>query len=844
MKFKDLSIKTKLSILVLTPMFFIIVLGLSFIYQEYKYKQEYGTLKQIIKFDSDISLTIHELQKERGIFVSFISSNGKNFKNEITNQIQNSDEKIEILKNSYKTLNKNFLDNTNLELLEEFFNSLTNIKNKRNLAKSMQISTKEVLDYYSNLNSNLLKFIARSSAISKDSELTRQILAYYNFLMAKEKAGIERAIGSNVLIEGTFKDNMLSLFTNLISAQNNYISEFEIYSKKENLSYAKQALNDSSVSKVEDIRDILIHSQDKLKYIISIEEIIGFEGIIHNIKNYELTKNISYKNKVQSKIKELETLIKDYKNDFKISNRETNLLNTIQNRFSNYSTLSQNSNDSSLDNQKVVNAIKELKTKQFDIEATYWFDTITNKIEILKTIDDYLSNNLFSIINKKYEEVSFDFYKNIVMLFIVILLISILAIYIFSNISKSSETIYYGIERFMKFINREINEIEDIKVHGNDEFGKIATMANKNMKQINDDLEEDMLCVAEAVLVLNKMRQGYFNYRINSTAANPQIQTFVYSVNKSLDIQASIFEDILQTLEKYTHYDYTQNLKDVDVKGDLDKLLKGINSLKESITKMLVTSQDIGWTLKNSSNTLLNNVDNLNRSSNDGAVRLEETVAAVDEISENISATNSYIKEMSQNAKILSNSSNEGKELANQTTKSMEEINNQVEGIKEAITLIDQIAFQTNILSLNAAVEAATAGEAGKGFAVVAQEVRSLASRSAEAANKIKQIVETATLKSNEGKKIAFSMIDGYNNLNENVQKTVSIIQNIQTASAEQTQRISQINDGLNSLDKQTQENASVASQTHDIAVEASDIAISVVKNVKKNNFVGKKEEY
>ncbi|WP_322861960.1 methyl-accepting chemotaxis protein [Malaciobacter marinus] len=196
---------------------------------------------------------------------------------------------------------------------------------------------------------------------------------------------------------------------------------------------------------------------------------------------------------------------------------------------------------------------------------------------------------------------------------------------------------------------------------------------------------------------------------------------------------------------------------------------------------------------------------------------------------------------MSQNAKVLSNSSNEGKELANKTTKSMEEINTQVEGIKEAITLIDQISFQTNILSLNAAVEAATAGEAGKGFAIVAQEVRSLASRSAEAANKIKQIVETATEKSMEGKKIAFSMIEGYNSLNENVQKTVSIIENIQTASAEQTEGISQINDGLNSLDKQTQENASVASQTHDIAVEASSIAKDVVKNVKKNNFIGKK---
>ncbi|PHO13135.1 hypothetical protein CPG38_04025 [Malaciobacter marinus] len=76
MKFKDLSIKTKLSILVLIPMFFIIVLGASFIYQEYEYKQEYSTLKQIVKIDSDISLAIHELQKERGMFVSYLSSKG------------------------------------------------------------------------------------------------------------------------------------------------------------------------------------------------------------------------------------------------------------------------------------------------------------------------------------------------------------------------------------------------------------------------------------------------------------------------------------------------------------------------------------------------------------------------------------------------------------------------------------------------------------------------------------------------------------------------------------------------------------------------------------------------
>ncbi|MFV7791471.1 methyl-accepting chemotaxis protein, partial [Aliarcobacter lanthieri] len=93
------------------------------------------------------------------------------------------------------------------------------------------------------------------------------------------------------------------------------------------------------------------------------------------------------------------------------------------------------------------------------------------------------------------------------------------------------------------------------------------------------------------------------------------------------------------------------------------------------------------------------------------------------------------------------------------------------------------IAFQTNILSLNAAVEAATAGETGKGFAVVAGEVRNLATRSADAAKRIKSIVENATKKAYNGKSTANDMIVGYKELNKNILQTINLIEEIQNVS-------------------------------------------------------------
>jgi methyl-accepting chemotaxis protein len=170
----------------------------------------------------------------------------------------------------------------------------------------------------------------------------------------------------------------------------------------------------------------------------------------------------------------------------------------------------------------------------------------------------------------------------------------------------------------------------------------------------------------------------------------------------------------------------------------------------------------------------------------------------------------------------------------------MSEVDTEVRSISDTIGIIDQISFQTNILSLNAAVEAATAGEAGKGFAVVAQEVRNLASRSAEAASEIKSIVESATKKANLGKSISEEMIRGYNELNKSITETFGHIEIVQNSSKEQLQSINQINDAISDLDIQTQQNAAIATQTQEVASQTDKMAKEIVLKANEKEFIGK----
>ncbi|QOG11943.1 methyl-accepting chemotaxis protein [Arcobacter sp. FWKO B] len=442
-------------------------------------------------------------------------------------------------------------------------------------------------------------------------------------------------------------------------------------------------------------------------------------------------------------------------------------------------------------------------------------------------------NELEGSISKQFNIVQFS-------LAIAMILLVVALLFVANSIVNSTVAIKDGLLTFFSFLNKETTKAELISLDSKDEFGQMAKVINQNITTIEQDLIKDTKTVLATIKVVDSVKNGDLSHNVSVVPANPQLLELTKTLNEMLEILRSKVGTDLNAISKvlsdFAQYNFTTKVP--NSKGEIEK---AINDLGEEISQLLKQSLTIGKTLDDVSDQLIGNVEVLNRNSNHAAASLEETAAALEEITSTITNNSNSVSQMATYSNQVSSSAKKGQELAKNTTTAMDEITSQVSLINEAIAVIDQIAFQTNILSLNAAVEAATAGEAGKGFAVVAGEVRNLASRSAEAAKEIKHIVENATQKADQGKAISNEMIKGYEELLENINKTTQMIDEISTASKEQEAGIIQINDAITQLDQQTQANASIANQTKQVALQTDTIAKEIVADAMKKDFIGKK---
>lgn len=425
-----------------------------------------------------------------------------------------------------------------------------------------------------------------------------------------------------------------------------------------------------------------------------------------------------------------------------------------------------------------------------------------------------------------------------------LVLLSFISFFVYILINKNIivplSNFQEGLLNFFKYLNKEKEEVSFLNIASKDEIGDMSSVVNQNILKVKNIIEEDNKVIESTLLVLKDFEEGDLSQRVNIQSSNSSLNELTNLLNKmGTNLEINI-NNVLEILEQYSTYNYINKIDTRYSKKHLLKLAEGINYLGDSITQMLIENKENGLTLDSSSDVLIENINVLNANLNNSAASLEETAAALEEITSNTISNTVNIEEMFEYTGILTDSIEEGKKLSQSTELAIDVINEQINTINNSIDMIEQISFQTNILSLNAAVEAATAGEAGKGFAVVAQEVRNLASKSSETTKLIKELVSVAILKANDGKKIAKDMINGYNLVDENISKTVALISQVNSSSIEQKKGIEQVNDAVNLLDRKTQENAVISNKTYDIAMQTDTLAKLIVHKTNEKEYLGK----
>jgi len=393
-----------------------------------------------------------------------------------------------------------------------------------------------------------------------------------------------------------------------------------------------------------------------------------------------------------------------------------------------------------------------------------------------------------------------------------------------------------GMDDFFDFLNQKTKTCNPIEWGTKDEFGRMSDKIDGAIETILIGIKKDEETIEEVGNILGSIKEGDLSRIIDTKPNNNQLKKLTNEVNTMLEELSKLISkditDVTRVLTAFSHRDFT-----VETKQKVGFIETELSNLGNVIVSMLKENEQNEINLTEKAGEINESTEVMFNASNRQAANLEEVAASIEEISGNIRSSGDKISDMDKESHIMEELTKAGTKKINDMGDMIAKVEESQRAINNAIQVIDQIAFQTNILSLNAAVEAATAGEHGKGFAVVATEVRNLAAKSTDAANTIKDLVQTGTDLIEGSTQISAEVNESFKHLVKSIAETSENIKEISTASSEQQIGISQISNTMNQLDQRTQENVAVANELKEVVEQVNKIAVEIKDDLSKNQY-------
>lgn len=437
--------------------------------------------------------------------------------------------------------------------------------------------------------------------------------------------------------------------------------------------------------------------------------------------------------------------------------------------------------DENLKFQEYINiAFNNNINGNFNVKASEFFDVATKLIEDYKELEDDITNKILS---KASENENSS--KEAIILQIIIAIFAqginmFLAFVISKNIINNLDLINKGLDSFFDFLKYKSDDVMTIRINNKDEFGKMAKQINETVLELKENYKKDQTCIDEITKITNEIKLGKLDNDIFREPYNPRIKALKGILKEMLGVlKTKIGKDINKIdglLKEYANMKFVNNIKE-----PIGEIELSLNTLQKEIKNMLYSQENISNSLKNNSKNLKDSMKQLLIGSNKAKSNLEESAAAINQMSSSMGAISHKSHEIIQ----------------------------QSDSIKSVIDVIRQIAEDTNLLALNAAIEAARAGEHGRGFSVVASEVGKLANNTSSSLNQVEA----------------------------NVKLLVQQIHDIGMSIEEQTQAINLINKTICEIDNLNKDNDLVANNTNNAANSVDDLASNIIEDLKKKEF-------